>query len=68
MKTNPFRSIGADFPASIVVLLVAIPLCLGIALGSNAHCSSGLIAGIVGGVVIRDLKWFSAEWQVGLPV
>ncbi|HAE14028.1 MAG: SulP family inorganic anion transporter [Chitinophagales bacterium] len=56
MKTNPFRSIGADFPASIVVLLVAIPLCLGIALGSNAPLFSGLIAGIVGGVVIGILS------------
>lgn len=42
----------ADFPASIVVALVALPLCLGIALASGAPLFSGLIAGIVGGIVI----------------
>ena len=47
-----FQSFGADFPASIVVLLVALPLCLGIALASGAPLFSGIIAGIVGGVVI----------------
>ena len=53
---NPFRTIGADFPASTVVLLVAVPLCLGIALGSNAPLFSGIIAGIVGGIVIGVLS------------
>lgn len=41
-----------DFPAGIVVFLVALPLCLGIALASNAPLFSGLIAGIVGGIVV----------------
>jgi MFS superfamily sulfate permease-like transporter len=39
-----------------VVFLVALPLCLGIALGSNAPLFSGLIAGIVGGIVIGFLS------------
>lgn len=47
-----FKSFSSDFPASIVVFLVALPLCLGIALASNAPAFSGLIAGIVGGIVI----------------
>jgi len=47
-----FQHIGSDLPASIVVLLVALPLCLGIALGSGAPLFSGIIAGIVGGIVI----------------
>ncbi|WP_249355591.1 SulP family inorganic anion transporter [Chloracidobacterium aggregatum] len=38
-----------DFPAGVVVFLVALPLCLGIALASNAPLFSGIIAGIVGG-------------------
>lgn len=50
------KSIGSDFPASIVVFLVALPLCLGIALGSNAPLFSGIIAGIVGGIVIGALS------------
>jgi MFS superfamily sulfate permease-like transporter len=47
-----FTSLRRDVPASIVVFLVALPLCLGIALASGAPPLSGLIAGIVGGVVI----------------
>jgi len=38
-------------PASIVVFLVAVPLCLGIALASGAPLFSGIIAGMVGGLV-----------------
>lgn len=53
---NFFRTFGSDFPASVVVLLIAVPLCLGIALGSNAPLFSGIIAGIVGGIVIGILS------------
>lgn len=56
MKTNPFRSLTSDIRASVVVLLVALPLCLGIALGSNAPLFSGIIAGIVGGIVVGILS------------
>src|SRR5687767_3326220 len=45
-----------DLPASVVVTLVAIPLCLGIALASGAPLMAGLIAGIVGGLVIGPLS------------
>ncbi len=45
-----------DIPASVVVFLVALPLCLGIALASGAPLFSGLIAGIVGGVVVGMLS------------
>lgn len=48
----PFRYLKYDFTASIVVFLVAIPLCLGIALASGAPLISGIIAGILGGVVV----------------
>ncbi len=51
-----FQSVGNDLPASIVVVLVALPLCLGIALGSGAPLFSGIIAGIVGGIVIGILS------------
>ena len=50
------RSFGSDFPASVVVFLVALPLCMGIALGSGAPIFSGLIAGIVGGIVVGSLS------------
>lgn len=55
MKKN-FSNAGADFSASLVVFLVALPLCLGIALGSNAPLFSGIIAGIVGGIVVGSLS------------
>lgn len=41
-----------DIPAGIAVFLVAVPLCLGIALASGAPLFSGLIAGIIGGIVV----------------
>lgn len=36
----------------MVVFLVAVPLCLGIALASGAPLFSGIIAGIIGGIVV----------------
>src|SRR5687768_14146850 len=46
------HTLKKDLPASIVVFLIAIPLCLGIALASGAPMMSGLIAGVVGGIVV----------------
>lgn len=45
-----------DVAASVVVYLVALPLCLGIALGSTAPLFSGIIAGVVGGIVVGFLS------------
>lgn len=45
------ENITKDIPASIVVFLVALPLCLGIASASDAPVISGLIAGVVGGML-----------------
>lgn len=46
------RYIGRDIRSGIVVFFVAIPLCLGIAIASGAPPLSGLIAGMVGGLVV----------------
>ncbi len=51
-----FGNLKSDLPASIVVFLVAVPLCLGIALASGAPLFSGIIAGIVGGIVVGSLS------------
>ena len=51
-----FNKLKSDFPASVVVFFVAIPLCLGIALASGAPLFSGLIAGIVGGIIVGALS------------
>ena len=45
-----------DLPSSIVVFLVALPLCLGVALASGAPLLSGVIAGIIGGIVVGSLS------------
>ncbi len=53
MRESRFTdNLRADLPASIVVFLVATPLCLGIALASGAPLFAGIIAGIVGGIVV----------------
>ena len=55
---TPFNSFSQDLPAGLVVFLVALPLCLGISLASGAPLLSGVIAGIVGGVVV---SWVSGS-------
>lgn len=47
-----FKNLKNDLPAGLVVFLVAVPLCLGIALASGAPLFSGIIAGIVGGILV----------------
>ncbi|MCC2976154.1 SulP family inorganic anion transporter [Sphingomonas sp. PL-96] len=56
LASNIKTSWRQDVPASIVVALVALPLCLGVALASGAPLFSGLISGIVGGIVIGMLS------------
>lgn len=48
-------AIRTDFPSSVVVFLVALPLCMGIAIASGAPVAAGLITGIVGGLVVGFL-------------
>ena len=44
-----------DFTASIVVFLVAMPLCMGIAIASGVPPEKGLVTGIIGGIVVGML-------------
>lgn len=65
MDSNPrkplFSRLDKDLPSSIVVFLVALPLCLGIALASGAPLVSGLISGIIGGIVIGSVSHSSVS-------
>ena len=56
VNQNPFDNLKQDAPSSLVVFLVALPLCLGIALASGAELFSGLIAGIIGGLIVAPLS------------
>ncbi|WP_320066861.1 SulP family inorganic anion transporter [Micromonospora sp. RTGN7] len=49
---QPWRTLRADLPASLVVFLVALPLCVGIAVASGVPAELGLITGVVGGLVV----------------
>jgi len=57
-----FNNLSNDIPASIVVFLVAVPLCLGIALASlppdyiGPFLFSGVIAGIIGGIIVGSIS------------
>lgn len=59
-----FKNWKHDLPSSLVVFLVALPLCLGVGLASTnltdvegmPNIFSGIIAGIVGGIVVGSLS------------
>jgi MFS superfamily sulfate permease-like transporter len=54
-RSGPFAHFARDFTASIVVFLVAMPLCMGIAVASGVPPEMGLISGIIGGLVVGFL-------------
>ncbi|GJM61051.1 SulP family inorganic anion transporter [Persicobacter diffluens] len=60
MKNSQSLSLSKSWPgdllAGLVVFLVALPLCLGIALASGAPMFSGIIAGVVGGLIVAGIS------------
>ena len=50
------RGFKFDLISSIVVFLVAIPLCLGTALASGAPLFSGILSGIIGGIIVGSIS------------
>lgn len=58
---NKFPHLRQDFTASIVVFLVAVPLCVGVAVASGAPAELGLVTGIVGGLVTGLMRGSSLQ-------
>lgn len=56
MKRLLDGTLARDVPASIVVFLVALPLCMGIAIASGAPPEKGLLTGIIGGIVVGSIS------------
>lgn len=56
---------GREVLASVVVFLVALPLCMGVAIASGVPPAAGLITGIVGGIIVGALS--GAPLQVSGP-
>src|SRR5687767_9382135 len=65
IKTYLISFIKHDFKASITLFFVALPLCLGISLASGVPLYSGILAGIIGGVVISLIS--KSELSVSGP-
>ncbi|AOT62420.1 MULTISPECIES: SulP family inorganic anion transporter [Streptomyces] len=56
-----FPHLRQDFAASLVVFLVAVPLCLGVAVASGVPAELGLVTGIVGGLVTGLMRGSSIQ-------
>jgi MFS superfamily sulfate permease-like transporter len=56
-----FPYLRQDFAASLVVFLVALPLCVGVAVASGVPAELGLVTGIVGGIVTGSLRGSSLQ-------
>lgn len=51
-----FKTLRQDIPAGLVVFLVALPLCLGIAQASGLPPFVGLLTGVIGGLVVTTFS------------
>lgn len=56
-----FPYLRQDFAASIVVFLVAVPLCIGVSVASGVPAELGLVTGIVGGLVTGLMRGSSLK-------
>jgi MFS superfamily sulfate permease-like transporter len=54
-QSSWWNTLKSDLPASLVVFLVALPLCMGIAIATGMPPATGIITGIVGGVLVGML-------------
>ncbi|MFD7135519.1 SulP family inorganic anion transporter [Streptomyces sp. NPDC059894] len=60
-RISRFPHLREDFAASLVVFLVALPLCVGVAVASGVPAELGLVTGIVGGIVTGLMRGSSLQ-------
>lgn len=53
--------LSKDIPASLVVFLVALPLCMGVAMASGGNVIQGILAGVIGGIVVGFISGSSVS-------
>ena len=65
LRGYTFADLGHDAGAGIIVGVVALPLCIGLAIACGATPQQGLCAGIIGGLVVS--LFGGSRYQVGGP-
>ena len=53
---GPKADLGTEITASLVVFLVALPLCIGVAVASGVPAELGIISGVIGGLVVGAVR------------
>lgn len=65
MTPGPDAIKRQDFLASLVIFLVALPLCMGVAIASGVPPAAGLLTGIIGGLIVGAVS--GSPFQVSGP-
>lgn len=65
MTPRPDAIKRQDFLASLVIFLVALPLCMGVAIASGMPPAAGLLTGIIGGLIVGAVS--GSPFQVSGP-
>ncbi|WP_413253865.1 SulP family inorganic anion transporter [Streptomyces canus] len=55
-SNGPKGDLGTEITASLVVFLVALPLCIGVAVASGVPAELGIISGVIGGLVVGAVR------------
>ena len=59
------KNLFSDLKAGLIVFLVALPLCIGVAIAQKAPLFSGIISGVVGGIIVASIS--NSRYSVSGP-